>query len=418
MKRSNYGNRRRRTRNWGGAGRDSISYTISNGRESVRRRRRRNRYIKLYTRLALLMIITVLLIAGIIFGIKHLFFGNDNSKKTKSSNASTAGELIKEDIGDDADEIIEEETGPKVIYPKKADDYEGITDPEVKTPFIAVVDTEEGKLIAGRNADARIFPASMTKVMTLIVAVEHIQDMTQTFTMTNEIIDPLYLDQASRAGFEAGEAVTAKDLMYGLILPSGADGAVGLAMMVSGTEEEFVKLMNEKCVEMGLKNTHFTNTSGLHSDDHYTTPIEQAMIMDYAMQNETCAEILSTYQYTTAPTEKHPEGILLTSTMFSRMYGDEVPGAKILAGKTGYTQEAKQCLVSCAESKDKKYVVVTAGGDGRWDCIYDDFNLYGKYCEGAVEAANSPAGTEAENDGNTEGTSGSTGIENTSAVGN
>ena len=386
-------------------------------RERQKARMRRERNIRIAVMTAILLVVLLSIVCGVIAANSGK---RQTSVKKKSNKTQTQGQIDKKSEKSQKDEKDKKEESKftAVKYPEKSADYQDILSPDVLSPYVALLDVNNNEIIAGKSVDTRINPASMTKVMTLIVAVEHIQDMTQTFTMTNEIIDPLYLDQASRAGFEAGEAVTAKDLMYGLILPSGADGAVGLAMMVSGTEEEFVKLMNEKCVEMGLKNTHFTNTSGLHSDDHYTTPIEQAMIMDYAMQNETCAEILSTYQYTTAPTEKHPEGILLTSTMFSRMYGDEVPGAKILAGKTGYTQEAKQCLVSCAESKDKKYVVVTAGGDGRWDCIYDDFNLYGKYCEGAVEAANSPAGTEAENDGNTEGTSGSTGPENTSAVGN
>jgi D-alanyl-D-alanine carboxypeptidase (penicillin-binding protein 5/6) len=273
----------------------------------------------------------------------------------------------------------------KMEYPKKSDDYLDITSAEILSPYIAVIDVTDNKLIAGRNAETKIYPASMTKVMTLIVAVENIENLDEKFTMTSEIIDPLYRDSASRAGFEPGEEVTARDLLYGLILPSGADSAVGLAQMVSGTEEEFVNLMNEKCEELGLTNTHFTNTSGLHNDDHYTTPVEMAMILEYAMENETCAEILSTYQYTTEATDKHPEGILLTSTMFSRMYGDEVEGVTIKAGKTGYTQEAKHCLVSYAESGNKKYVAVTAGAEGKWNVVYDDFNLYGQLCEGAVQ---------------------------------
>lgn len=107
--------------------------------------------------------------------------------------------------------------------------------------------------------------------------------------------------------------------------------------------------MNEKCEELGLQNTHFMNASGLHNENQYTTPVEMAMILAYAMQNPECAKILSIYQHTTAPLASHPEGILLTSTMFGRMYGTEVPNVTIQAGKTGYTQEAGNCLVSYAE---------------------------------------------------------------------
>ena len=121
-----------------------------------------------------------------------------------------------------------------------------------------------------------------------------------------------------------------------------------------------------------------------------------AMILEYAMNNETCAKILSTYQYTTEVTEKHPEGILLTSTMFSRMYGNEVPGVEIKAGKTGYTQEARHCLVSYAESDGSKYVAVTAGAEGKWNVVYDDFKLYGDFCKGAGKEAETTGETESQ----------------------
>ena len=95
--------------------------------------------------------------------------------------------------------------------------------------------------------------------------------------------------------------------------------------MVAGSNEEFAKLMNEKCKELGLKYTHFTNPTGLYDEEQYTTPSEMAMIMEYAMKDETRAKVLGTYQYKTKATEQHPEGIPLTSTMYSRIYGNEAP---------------------------------------------------------------------------------------------
>lgn len=365
---------------------------ISNRNNPYRRRKRRvKRKIQCAIRCTILFLILLSIIIFIVFAVKSCTSNHSNKK-----NSATAGELeVNSNVDDknsgdkvsnDGENVGQTDNqAKKMEYPSKSESYVDINDGEIVSPYIAVIDVTDNKIIAGRNAETRIYPASMTKVMTLIVAVEHIDNLDDTFTMTSAIIDPLYRDSASRAGFEPGEAVTARDLMYGLILPSGADGAVGLAEMISGSEEEFVKLMNQKCEEMGLTNTHFTNTSGLHGEDHYTTPVEMAMILQYAMENETCAEILSTYQYTTEVTEKHPEGILLTSTMFSRMYGDEVAGVTIKAGKTGYTQEAKHCLVSYAESGGKKYVAVTAGSEGKWGVIYDDFKLYGELCEGAVQ---------------------------------
>lgn len=267
----------------------------------------------------------------------------------------------------------------QAVYPAVSASYAEIEDEEVKSPYIALLDVENNSLIAGRSSDQLIYPASMTKVMTLIVAVENIADMNSTYTMSAEMISYLVSQEASRAGFNPGETVSFNDLLYGLILPSGADSAVALSEMVGGTEEQFAQLMNKKCEELGLKNTHFVNASGLFDENQYTTPLEMAMIMKYAMSNELCAKVLSTYQYTTAPTEQHPEGILLTSTMFSRMYGTEVEGVTISAGKTGYTDEAKCCLVSYAEKDGHHYIAVTAAADYKWHVIFDDFEIYRNY---------------------------------------
>ncbi len=264
----------------------------------------------------------------------------------------------------------------KRMYPQISANYAEINMESVKSPYVAVLDVENNQLIAGRNCDQKIYPASMTKVMTLIVAVEQIQDTQRTYTMSAQTIANLVAQEASRAGFDPGETVSFTDLLYGLILPSGADSAVALSEMVAGTEAEFAVKMNQKCQELGLQHTHFTNASGLYDENQYTTPIEMAMIMQYAMENELCAKVLSTYQYTTLPTVQHPQGIQLTSTMFSRMYGNEVEGVQIQAGKTGYTDEAKSCLVSYAEKNGHHYVAVTAAADYKWHVIFDDFEIY------------------------------------------
>jgi len=305
-------------------------------------------------------------------------------KGTTSANADNKDieNIVAVDDGNSkVESVTEPQTQAKKPFPYAviSSSYTQITSATVKSPYLALLDVENNQVIAGRECDRRIYPASMTKIMTLIVAVEKLKSLDATFTMTYEIIAPLVKQEASRAGFDPGEVVDANNLLYGLILPSGADAAVALADMIAGSEGEFVNLMNKKCEEMGLKNTHFTNTSGLQDVNHYTTPIEMAMIMEYAMKNETCAKILSTYQYTTTPTVQHPTGILLTSTMFSRMYGNEVPGMTILAGKTGYTDESGNCLISYAEKNGRHFVVVIAGGTYKWNVIFDDFDIYKNY---------------------------------------
>ncbi len=244
---------------------------------------------------------------------------------------------------------------------------------------ITLLDVNNNKIIAGREAESRIYPASMTKVMSLIVAVENVKDVTKMYQFTNKLLYPLYNAQASVAGFGTNEIVPVSDLFYGMILPSGADAAAALAEIVAGSEEQFAVLMNKKCEELGLKNTHFVNSTGLYDDEQYTTPSEMAMIMKYAMDNSECAKVLSTFQYTTEKTTQHPDGILLTNTMFSRMYGTEVEGVTITAGKTGYTDEALNCLVSYAVKADKSYICVTSHAHNKWHCVFDSFEIYGNY---------------------------------------
>lgn len=253
------------------------------------------------------------------------------------------------------------------------------TEEDVNSKYAILIDAETGVVISHRSGNAKIYPASMTKVMTILVAVENIDDFNATFEMTYEIIKPLVDADATRAGFKEGEDVKIIDLLYGLILPSGGDCAIALAEYISGSEEEFVKLMNAKCKELGLQNTHFANTSGLHDENNYSTPADMAIIMKYAMENPICREVLSTYKYTTEKTEENPEGIELFSTMFSRMYGNEVEGVDIVAGKTGYTTESGNCLVSYATKGEKSYICVLADGDSKWKSVYDTFAVYEKY---------------------------------------
>ncbi|MBQ8741502.1 MAG: D-alanyl-D-alanine carboxypeptidase [Clostridia bacterium] len=247
---------------------------------------------------------------------------------------------------------------------------------------IIVINCDTNKVVAARGADVRCYPASTTKIMTVLTAVDYITDYNKTFTFSLEITDPLFIADATVAGFSANESVNMTDMLYGAILPSGADATVGLALSLAGSEEEFVKLMNKKAEELGLKDTHFVNTSGLFDENHYTTPEDMSVILRAAMQNELCRKILSTYQYTTAATPQHPDGILLTSTLFSYMYGTEPEGADILGGKTGFVNESGYCIASFGKSDGgTEYICVTLGGSGLWPTVYDQFHLYEQYAK-------------------------------------
>lgn len=247
--------------------------------------------------------------------------------------------------------------------------------------YALLVNLGTGRDVASYNADARIYPASMTKVMTLLVACEAIDDVSVAVHVNASVLAAAYEAGASCAGFFAGERVTVLDLLYGAALPSGADATGTLAVYVAGSEAAFVRRMNEKAAELGLTRTHFVNSSGLHDADHYTTPREMAAIMACAMDNELCRTLLAARTYTTSVTDEHPEGLTLYSTAFSRMVTTEFGAARLIAAKTGYTDEARFCLVSYAETATGRYVLVTAGGTDRYAPVYDCKYVYGEFAE-------------------------------------
>lgn len=267
---------------------------------------------------------------------------------------------------------------PQIAHAAYAADAKTLSD--INSAYAILIDVDNNTVLASRNGEARIYPASMTKLMTLIVAMEHMADLNDTYTFTYQIINPQVAAGASVAGFSAGETVPLIDLLYGTALPSGADATAAIADYVAGSESVFAELMNEKAEAMGLTNTHFVNASGLHDPDHYSTPHEIALILEYALEIPQLREIISTYQYTTAKTEQHSDGLLLTSMVFSRMRGDEPGNAEVFAGKTGYTHEAKSCLASAAETPDgHTYVLVTAFADGTYAPVYDAIDIYRNY---------------------------------------
>ena len=270
----------------------------------------------------------------------------------------------------------------KSEYPAMAENAVQFDENVITSPYGILVDNSTNQIIAYKDYNKKIYPASLTKIMTLIVAVENTKDFNDTQLITDDMIQPMIEQDATRAGFVAGETPTITDLLYGLILPSGADASIALATYIAGSEQGFVDMMNQKCSELGLKSTHFTNCIGLHHPSHYSTAEDMAVILNYAVQNELCRKILSTYQYTIPPTEYNPDGITLTSTMFQRMSGDEMTGVSVIGGKTGYTDEAGQCLASFAEINGKQYTMVLTDNPSKWYLIYDTLSAYSIYAYG------------------------------------
>ena len=254
-------------------------------------------------------------------------------------------------------------------------------DLELYSEHAILLDLETNTVIAEKDPDAKIYPASMTKVMTALVACEQITDWDATFTMTQAIIDPLFLSDATMAGFVNGEEVSMTDRVYGALLPSGAEATEALAQTIAGSTEGFVALMNEKAAELGLTNTHFVNDSGLHDENHYTTVREMAVILEAAMANERCRAALSAVSYTSAPTTQNPEGVAMINKFLYRIGQYELGDAVVEGAKTGFTSQAMNCCASFGIAANGKPVVCVTAHAWTGDfCVEDHVALYTTYC--------------------------------------
>lgn len=283
-----------------------------------------------------------------------------------------------------------EETGQEVqelpfasgYVAETTDSTRAIGGENVLSTYAVLIDLDNNTIVAQKNARDRINPASMTKILTVLVAAEHVTDLEDTFTITREITDYSYRNDCSAAGFLDGETVKVKDLFYGTILPSGADAAAGLAYYVSGSLEGFVELMNEKISELGLSDSaHFTNCVGIYDENHYCTVYDMAVMLKAALENDICREVLSAHIYTTSPTEQHPEGIEL-SNWFLRRIEDKETNGEVVCAKTGYVLQSGSCAASYEVSNGgKHYICVTADTYSSWRCIYDHVAIYKDYTE-------------------------------------
>lgn len=256
--------------------------------------------------------------------------------------------------------ILEKEYKGKTI----SDSAVTITANNLSSPNVIVIGIKDNAILLEKNSNEKIYPASLTKIMTAIVAIEKLPNLKEEIKLTNSTFKGLYGSDASLAGFKPGEEVKAIDLLYGALLPSGAECCIGLANKVSGSEQNFVKIMNEKAASLGMKNTHFENTTGLQNKNHYTTVKDMAILLKYALKNNTFRKIFTSSSYSTSPNSRHPEGLTFSSTLFEELNKENITDGKILGGKTGYTNEAGLCLASLAKVGKEEYIMVSAGAKG------------------------------------------------------
>lgn len=247
----------------------------------------------------------------------------------------------------------------------------------LKSRNAILIRKSDGQILMDKNADQKIYPASMTKIMTVIIALQKLPLPDQRVTLTSDIFDQMERADASMAGFRPGERVRSVDLMYGALLPSGGECAAGLARAVSGSESAFAKLMNQQAQKIGMEHTHFVNSTGLHDRNHYSTVKDIALLLDYALQDSAFRKIITAHSHHTSIFDnKQFGGITFSSTVFNGKNNTDLPNGKLLGGKTGSTDEAGYCLASFAEINGQEYILVTAHAPHDGNNIEDAVKVY------------------------------------------
>ncbi|MBP3256078.1 MAG: D-alanyl-D-alanine carboxypeptidase [Clostridia bacterium] len=228
-----------------------------------------------------------------------------------------------------------------------------------------MIETTTGKVVCEKDSNEVLYPASTTKIMTAILTLEHC-NLTDTATVSHNAIFSVPVGY-SHAMLVEGEVLTIDQLLHLLLIPSANDAAVVLAEHIAGSVDSFSTMMNTKALELGCTNTNFVNPNGIHSDDHYTTPRDLAIMARYAMNNEIFRKIVTTTKYTLPATNLYPEADRFFKNTNELIMPDErdavdnyyYPYANGI--KTGFTNPAGECLVASAKKDDKEFIIVILG---------------------------------------------------------
>lgn len=236
------------------------------------------------------------------------------------------------------------------------------TKPTINSRRYAIYDRLSGRCIYGKDENKQTAMASTTKIMTAIIVVENCK-LEDIVTITAKASGT----GGSTLGINKDDKITVNDLLYGLMLRSGNDAAVALAIHTAGSVEEFANMMNQKAKQLNLKNTHFVTPHGLDNEEHYTTAYELAKITDYALKNKTIAKIVAT-KSTTIYINEMPRQINNTNELLGNVEG-------VYGAKTGFTNNAGRCLVTSVKRGDMDLIVVVLGADTRKDRAKDSMKL-------------------------------------------
>lgn len=241
--------------------------------------------------------------------------------------------------------------------------------PEIKAESAILIQAGTGRILMEKNADKKSYPASTTKIMTALLAIENL-DPNATLVASETAID---IDRdGSNMGILKDEELTVEQLLYGLMVHSANDAANVLAEAVSGTIPEFVDKMNQRATELGMTGTHFVNAHGYHDEEHYTTARDLATLSACAMENELFRRVVSTTTYEIPPTNKYEETRLLSNSncMVNRLRDHRYFYEGAAGIKTGHTSDAGACLASYAERNGLAYYCVVLNAPVEYEGNY------------------------------------------------
>lgn len=280
------------------------------------------------------------------------------------------------------DDLIELEPLPDAAKPYREEENLKAEYGSLASSYMILVDLDTNTVVAERDSDTIMNPASMTKVLTIIAASDHItpEDLNKKTKISQYAVDYAKINDCSAVCYQPDHEATVRELFYGTIVCSGADAAIALAEYVAGSEEAFVDMMNEKVEEFGLSETaHFTNPVGMYDENNQCRVGDIAVILACAMQNDFLRNVLGTRRYLCSVKNDEGQYVELDNMFLLRIDGREVNG-KILSAKTGYLVKAGHCAASMLETPEgKRYICVTGNSGDSWRTICDHISVYRAY---------------------------------------
>ncbi len=286
-----------------------------------------------------------------------------------------SAESTDEDTEDTADAEAEEEDG--IPAP-----------PELDCKGAILIELNSGSTIYEYNADDRLYPASLTKVMTCLLALEK-GDLSEEITVDGSVLKGLDAD-ASIAGLSPGDRLSLEDLLYCVMVPSANDASLVVADHIGGSVDAFVDMMNAKAKELGCTNTHFVNPDGLHDEDHYSSPRDLSIITKAALENDMFRTICGTAVYELTSEHTTAEPVIYTTNYFldtiisPKYYWEKASGVK-----TGHTTPAGRCLITLVEENGYSYLSVVLGAATTYDenneAVFGSFTQSRRLIEYALE---------------------------------